>query len=124
MEINPRLSASLEIAVRAGVPFPRLLHEWASGQALTETSGFVTGLRMRWLGGDLSHLNSVLSHPNRPDAPSRRRALATFAADFARPLGYDYVDRSDLRPALRATAGLARRASRRLWARHDARRAS
>ncbi len=26
MEINPRLSASVEIAVRAGVPFPRLLH--------------------------------------------------------------------------------------------------
>jgi predicted ATP-grasp superfamily ATP-dependent carboligase len=116
MEINPRLSASVEIAVRAGVPFPRLLHEWASGQALTETSGYVTGLRMRWLGGDLLHLKSVFSHPNRPDAPSRRRALATFAADFARPLGYDYVDRSDLRPALLATAGLARRVSRRLSA--------
>lgn len=123
MEINPRLSASVEIAVRAGVPFPRLLHEWASGQALTETSGYVTGLRMRWLGGDLLHLKSVLSHPNRPDAPSRRRALATFAADFTRPLGYDYVDRSDLRPALLAAAGMARRAARRL-SMHNERRAS
>jgi predicted ATP-grasp superfamily ATP-dependent carboligase len=123
MEINPRLSASVEIAVRAGVPFPCLLHEWASGQALTETSGYVTGLRMRWLGGDLLRLKSVLSHPNRPDAPSRRRALATFAADFARPLGYDYIDRSDLRPALLATAGLARRAGRRLSAMRNERRA-
>jgi predicted ATP-grasp superfamily ATP-dependent carboligase len=124
MEINPRLSASVEIAVRAGVPFPRLLHEWASGQALTETSGYVTGLRMRWLGGDLLRLKSVLSHPNGPDAPSRRRSLATFAADFARPLGYDYVDRSDLRPALLATAGMARRAGRHLSTMLNERRAS
>jgi predicted ATP-grasp superfamily ATP-dependent carboligase len=114
MEINPRLSASVEIAVRAGVPFPRLVHEWASGQALTENSRYLTGLRMRWLGGDLSRLSSVLSHPNRPDATSRTRALATFVADFARPLGYDYLDRSDLRPALLATTGMARRVGRRL----------
>jgi predicted ATP-grasp superfamily ATP-dependent carboligase len=114
MEINPRLSASVEIAVRAGVPFPRLVHEWASGQALTESSRYLTGLRMRWLGGDLSRLSSVLSHPNRPDATSRMRSLATFVADFARPLGYDYLDRSDLRPALLATTGMARRAGRRL----------
>jgi predicted ATP-grasp superfamily ATP-dependent carboligase len=124
MEINPRLSASVEIAVRAGVPFPRLLHAWASGQALTETSGYATGLRMRWLGGDFSNLKSVLSHPNGPDAPSRGRALATFAADFARPLGYDYVDRGDLRPALLATAGIARRAGLRLRAIVSERRAT
>jgi predicted ATP-grasp superfamily ATP-dependent carboligase len=114
MEINPRLSASVEIAVRAGVPFPRLLHDWASGESLTETSGYMTGLRMRWLGGDLSRLKSILSHPNRPDAPSRRQALMTFAADFARPAAYDYLDRSDLRPAMVATAGIARRAGRSL----------
>jgi predicted ATP-grasp superfamily ATP-dependent carboligase len=117
MEINPRLSASVEIAVRAGVPFPRLLHDWASGESLTETSGYMTGLRMRWLGGDLSRLKSILSHPNRPDAPSRRQALMTFAADFARPAAYDYLDRSDLRPAMVATAGIARRAGRSLSAR-------
>ena len=52
MEINPRLSASLEIAVRAGIPFPRLLHDWASGEPLQETPGYRAGLRMRWLGGD------------------------------------------------------------------------
>ncbi|HEX5224089.1 MAG TPA: ATP-grasp domain-containing protein [Solirubrobacteraceae bacterium] len=114
MEINPRLSASVEMAVRAGVPFPRLLHDWASGESLTETSGYVTGLRMRWLGGDLSRLKSILSHPNRPDAPSRPQALMSFAADFARPAAYDYVDRGDLRPAIIATAGIARRAGRRL----------
>jgi predicted ATP-grasp superfamily ATP-dependent carboligase len=122
MEINPRLSASVEIAVRAGVPFPRLVHEWASGEPLSEATGYVTGLRMRWLGGDLSRLRSVLSNPNGPDAPSRRRTLATFAGDFARPLGYDYVDRGDLRPALLATAGMARRVGRGLSAMLNERR--
>ena len=34
MEINPRLSASVEIAVRAGVDFPLLLYRWAAGETL------------------------------------------------------------------------------------------
>src|SRR4029077_10888913 len=112
MEINPRLSASVEIAVRAGVPFPRLLHDWASGESLQEASGYRAGLRMRWLGGDLSWLKSVLKQPSGPDVPPRGRSLALFAADFARPMGYDYVDRSDPRPALTAASGIARRVRR------------
>src|SRR4029077_19882275 len=114
MEINPRLSASVEIAVRAGVPFPRLLHDWASGESLQEASGYRAGLRMRWLGGDLSWLKSVLKQPSGPDVPPRGRSLALFAADFARPMGYDYVDRSDPRPALTAASGIARRVRRNL----------
>ena len=42
---------------------------------------------MRWLGGDLSWLRSVLNQPSGPDIPSRGRAMAAFAADFARPDG-------------------------------------
>ena len=109
MEINPRLSASVEVAVRAGVPFPRLLHDWVSGEPLQETSGYRAGLRMRWLGGDLSWLRSVLRQRPGPDVPSRARALGMFAAGFARPSGYDYVGRHDPRPALVAASGAARR---------------
>lgn len=112
MEINPRLSASVEIAVRAGVPFPGLLHAWASGEPLREISGYRAGLRMRWLGGDLSWLRSVLTQPSGPDVPSRGRALAAFAADCVRPMAYDYLDRRDPRPALTAASGLARRMRR------------
>ena len=105
MEINPRLSASVEIAVRAGIPFPRLVHDWASGAALQQAGGYRTGLRMRWLGGDFSWLRSVLGQPSGPDVPSRGRALGAFAADFARPMRYDYVDRHDPRPLLTAVTG-------------------
>jgi cation diffusion facilitator CzcD-associated flavoprotein CzcO/predicted ATP-grasp superfamily ATP-dependent carboligase len=120
MEINPRLSASVEIAVRAGVTFPRLLFDWASGEQLHEVSDYRAGLRMRWLGGDLSWLRSVLTQPSGPDVPSRARVLGAFAADFARPMGYDYLDRRDPRPALSAAAGAARRAGRRLGPRGGA----
>jgi predicted ATP-grasp superfamily ATP-dependent carboligase len=112
MEINPRLSASVEIAVRAGVPFPRLLHDWACGEPLQEVSGYRAGLRMRWLGGDLSWLRSVLGQQPGPDVPSRGRALRMLAADFARPAGYDYVDLHDPHPAFVAASGVVRRLRR------------
>ncbi len=110
MEINPRLSASVEIAIRAGVPFPKLLHDWASAQPLSEVAGYRTGLRMRWLGGDLSWLRSVLHQGPGPDVPSSARAFAMFAASFALPSGYDYVDFSDPRPLTVAVGGAFRRA--------------
>ncbi len=112
MEINPRLSASVEIAVRAGVPFPELLHTWASGGSLQAVSGYRAGLRMRWLGGDLLWLRDLFTHPKGPDMPSRGRALGIVAADFARPLSYDYLDWRDPRPVLAAAGGVVRRLRR------------
>lgn len=47
MEINARLSGSFEVAVRAGLDFPRLLWQWAVGEPLTPTPGYRIGLRMR-----------------------------------------------------------------------------
>src|SRR5262249_57229778 len=65
MEVNPRLSASVEIAVRAGVDFPLLLHRWASGASLAASNGYRVGLRMRWLGGDLRLLAEAAAHGGR-----------------------------------------------------------
>ncbi len=113
MEINPRLSASVEVAVRAGVPFPRLVYDWAGGERLEEQAGYRSGVRMRWLGGDLSWLKSVLSHQDHPDAPSRGRATGAFLADFLRPMSYDYLDLRDPRPALAAATEATQRVRRR-----------
>ncbi len=103
MEINPRLSASVEIAVRAGVNFPVLLYDWAAGRPLRSVSGYRYGIRMRWLGGDLRWLRAAWRDPQHLDSPGRRDALGTFIADFARPAGYDYVDLRDPRPAFVAS---------------------
>ena len=110
MEINPRLSASVELAVRAGVPFPQLLYDWASGQQLREHAGYRAGVRMRWLGGDVAWLKKVLAAPDQPDSPPRARALAEFLADFGRRQGHDYLDVRDPRPALTASVGALRKA--------------
>ncbi len=114
MEANPRLSASVEVAVRAGVHFPRLLYDWASGGRLQEQDGYRTGVHMRWLGGDLSWLKHVLAQQGHPDAPPRSRAVGVFLGDCLRPMHYDYLDRGDPRPALAATAGAVRRVSSRV----------
>lgn len=105
MEVNPRLSASIELAVKAGVDFPGLIYKWTSGQPLQETRSYRQGLRMRWLGGDLAHLRATLNSQGRPDVLPAGRALRRFVTDFVRPTAYDYLDVQDSTPAI--TAGLA-----------------
>jgi predicted ATP-grasp superfamily ATP-dependent carboligase len=114
MEINPRLSASVEIAVRAGVNFPRLLFAWAAGEPLWSVSAYRTGRRMRWLGGDYYHLKETLAHQGRPDVPPAGRAIGTFLLDFLRPAAYDYLDARDPLPALVATGQMLGHLARRV----------
>lgn len=47
MEINPRLSASIEVAVHAGVDFPHLIFQWASGEPIDCVTSYRTGGWMR-----------------------------------------------------------------------------
>ncbi len=105
MEINPRLSASVDVAIRAGVNFPRLIYEWALGGRLDGPTGYRTGVKMRWLAGDIRWVVDSLRSQDRPDAAPMGQVLWAFARDFARPAGYDYLARDDLRPAAIATWG-------------------
>ena len=89
--------------MRSGINFPWMLYRWAVGEELRVASGYRTGLRMRWLGGDIRYLKETFAHQGRPDVMSRERALRSFALDLARPAIYDYVDLRDLRPAVQAT---------------------
>jgi predicted ATP-grasp superfamily ATP-dependent carboligase len=112
MEINPRLSASVEVAVRAGVNFPLLVHDWATGNRLDRASGYRTGVRMRWLAGDVRWVIDSVRGQDRPDAQPIGRVLWAFTRDFARRSGYDYITRDDVRPAAIATWGAARSTKR------------
>jgi predicted ATP-grasp superfamily ATP-dependent carboligase len=113
MEINSRLSASVEIAVRAGVDFPLLLYQWAAGEPIQAVPSYRSGRRMRHLKGDVGWLKEAVRDPGHPDAPPRAVAIATFLGAFARPSGYDYWDFRDPRPAAlvawRVARGLPRR---------------
>ena len=115
MEINARLSGSLELAVRSGIPFPALLWQWAAGEPLSPVPGYRTGVKMRYLKGDMKWLwENIESRGRRPDCVQPRKAVAIFARDFLHRQSYDYVDRGDLGPAFVALAENVGVAQRRL----------
>ena len=106
MEINARLSGSLELAVRSGVPFPALLWRWAAGEPLSPVLGYREGVKMRYLKGDAKWLwENIVTRGERPDGVPPRKAVTVFAADFFRRQTYDYMDKRDLGPAFAALAG-------------------
>lgn len=113
MEINPRLSASIEVAVRAGVDFPYLIYQWASGERIERVTGYRTGGWMRYLEGDLLTTIQSLTQRGRPGVPSPAHAFFDFAVSFCIPAGYDYIDWKDLRPGWIATVDFARSLRRR-----------
>lgn len=65
MEINGRFWGSLQLAIDAGVDFPRLLLELTDRQKTesavsSETVPYQIGVRTRWLWGDADHALAVL----------------------------------------------------------------
>lgn len=115
MEINARLSGSIEVAVRSGVPFPALLWQWAAGEPLAAVPGYQTGIKMRYLKGDMKWLwENIECRGRQPDGVRPQTAIATFAKDFIHRQSYDYMDRHDLGPAVAALAGNVNLARRKL----------
>ncbi len=108
MEINPRLSQSVELATRAGVDFPRMQLEWARGGTLPEARPAAVGVRVGWLAGDLRLLvGSVAGSP--PPRPAVGRTIRSIGSDYvvhrARIEGFDL---RDPRPMLGAIGFAAR----------------
>jgi predicted ATP-grasp superfamily ATP-dependent carboligase len=108
MEINPRLSASVEIAVRAGVDFPYLLYQWANEDSIDRVQGYSVGGWMRYLGGDIMTTVRALIEHGRPGVSPPAQALFDFCIAFFQPMGYDYLDWKDLLPACTATGDFVR----------------
>jgi hypothetical protein len=83
MEINGRFWGSLQLALDAGVDFPRLLVARALGEQPEPVPGYRVGVRSRWWLGDMDHLLSrmrrspeLLALP--PGSPGRWAALRDF----------------------------------------------
>jgi predicted ATP-grasp superfamily ATP-dependent carboligase len=112
MEINPRLSASIELAVRSGVDFPYLLYQWANGDRIDKVEKYRVGNWMRHLGGDITSTMESLIHSDTPGVVSPTRALLAFFASFFMPAGYDYFDWKDPIPAWEAIIDFAQFATK------------
>jgi len=108
MEINPRLSASVEIAVRSGVDFPHLLYQWATGAPVDRVDRYRVGGWMRHLEGDIMTTIAAIRQRGRPGVASPIGALTGFCLSFFRPMAYDYLDWQDPRPAICATVNFVR----------------
>jgi len=109
MEINPRLSASIEVAVRAGVDFPYLLYQWARGERLERSEGYRVGGWMRFLEGDIVTTAQTFTQRGRPGVTAPTQAVFEFLASFFMKTGYDYVDWRDPLPVWAASADFAGR---------------
>lgn len=83
MEINGRFWGSLQLAIDAGVDFPLLLLDAATGRAPASPPTYRAGVRTRWWWGDVDHLlirlrRSATALALPADAPGRGRAMLDF----------------------------------------------
>lgn len=63
MEVNGRFWGSLQLAIDAGVDFPRLWVAILNGQKVEVTTDYAEGLTLRWLWGDVKRLLMILAGP-------------------------------------------------------------
>lgn len=111
MEVNPRLAGTLENALRAGVNFPLMIWQQATGRPVEPALSYQPGIRTRWLSGDMRWAWDNMFQYGRPDTMPPARTVWTFTSEFFRTRYYDYVDTQDMGPALaelRDTAAVIR----------------
>jgi predicted ATP-grasp superfamily ATP-dependent carboligase len=103
MEINARYWGSLQLAIASGADFPLLHYRLAQGEDPPAQMDYRTGVRCRWLLGDLDSLLTRLRLPEKKrcllrDTESRLRACAEFLCFRGRDLRYDVFSADDSRP--------------------------
>jgi predicted ATP-grasp superfamily ATP-dependent carboligase len=106
MEINGRFWGSLQLAVDAGVDFPRLLLECALGGTPAPAVDYRVGIRNRWWWGDADHLlarlrrsATALNLP--PGSPGRLHAALDFLLTGFGGAGGQVFQADDAGPARR-----------------------
>lgn len=108
MEVNCRFWGSLQLAIDAGVDFPRLLVGTALGNQPEPVHDYRTGIRSRWWWGDIDHILARLRYSSEdlalpPGAPARSMALLQFLIPW-RPGDRSEVFRvDDPKPFIRET---------------------
>jgi len=105
IEVNGRFWGSLQLAIDAGLDFPRLAVDLALGATPPQTPTYREGVRSRWLLGDLDHLllrlrKSAQELQLPETAPGRARAIWDFIKCFGRDLHYEIEKINDPGPGL------------------------
>lgn len=106
MEINGRFWGSLQLAIDAGVDFPDLLIRTLEGDGIpAQTPSYRSGVRSRWLWGDVDALLMLLfKESERRELPEARRGRWRALRNFFRPQGpdchWEVLRASDIKPWL------------------------
>ena len=114
MEVNGRFWGSLQLASDAGMNFPLLLYRLVCGDNPAAQFDYRTGVRSRWLLGDLDHLLIRLRGERGPDGSgdgirgSRLGACADFLRFYERNTRYEVFRWEDVRPGMREILDYAR----------------
>jgi predicted ATP-grasp superfamily ATP-dependent carboligase len=120
MEINGRFWGSLQLAIDAGVDFPRILVETTEGRAPTPVTKYRIGVQSRWFWGDVDALLVRLLTsevgPVLEDKPGKLACFLEFWKLWGANLRYENPRLSDLRPWLHETAHWIKRSATRLSA--------
>ena len=66
MEINTRFWGSLQLAIDAGVDFPFMLYQLACHEQPETVTDYKTGIKLRWLLGDLDSLYLTVRNKHTP----------------------------------------------------------
>jgi biotin carboxylase len=83
MEINPRLWASTEKAVRSGVDFPYLLYQWVSGEKIDMVKSYRVGGRLRYIPGHYALTRIAMNQRGRTGVtPPDRTILEYYLSIF------------------------------------------
>ncbi len=99
MEVNTRFWGSLQLAIDAGVDFPNLLFEVASGERVEVVGDYQIGRRLRWLLGDLDRLYLLLRSSETHNAADKFRAILKFLTPAGRNTRQEIFRFNDMQPA-------------------------
>lgn len=101
LEVNARFWGSLQLAVDSNMDFPLYMYQMADGCVPEAPSTYRTGIRSRWLLGDVDRLYMVLCKADelrRMTWQSRMRLLFDFCLSSGPNVHYDVNRWDDMRP--------------------------
>ncbi len=103
IEVNGRFWGSLQLAIDAGVDFPWLLYQLATGAEVDKVSSYAVGVKWRWLLGDFTRLCQVLiggRSSASPASPGKVESLVQFFSEFEETGHAREHFRNDIKPFL------------------------
>jgi len=101
MEINGRFWGSLQLAIDAGIDFPRLLIDLYSGKEIFAQKSYRVGVKSRWFLGDVDHMLIRIKNRKRLDGelPGLGKTLLDFLVLWKTNMFYEVESFRDPGPS-------------------------